>query len=67
MVCAEIWRVLSDLKAAGQAILVIDKNVESLMRIANRHFVIEKGRVVWSGTSDELRADPDLQYRYLGV
>jgi len=67
MVCAEIWRVLSDLKAAGQAILVIDKNVESLMRIANRHFVIEKGRVVWSGTSDELRADPDLQYRDLGV
>ncbi len=67
LVCAEIWRVLGGLKAAGQAILVIDKNVESLTRIADRHFIIEKGRVVWSGTSEDLRADPELQFRYLGV
>jgi branched-chain amino acid transport system ATP-binding protein len=67
LVCTEIWRVLGDLKAAGQAILVIDKNVDSLTRIADRHFIIEKGQIVWTGTSDDLRADPDLQYRYLGV
>ena len=67
LVCADIWRVLGDLKASGQAILVIDKNVESLTRIADRHFIIEKGRTVWSGTSDDLRANPELQFRYLGV
>ena len=67
LVCAEIWRVLEDLKAAGQSILIIDKNVDTLCRIADRHFIIEKGRKVWTGRSEELRADADLQYRYLGV
>ena len=55
------------LKAAGQSILVIDKNVDALIRIADRHTLIERGRVVWSGTSAELAAAPDVQHRYLGV
>ena len=63
----EIWRCLANLKNAGQAILVIDKNVAALTAIADRHYVIEKGRVVWTGSSDELRADPDIQKRYLGI
>ena len=67
LVRAEIWRCLETLKAARQAILVIDKNVEALMRIADRHYVIEKGHVVWTGTSAELRADEAIRHRYLGV
>ena len=63
----EIWACLTRLKAAGQSILVIDKNVDALTRIADRHYLIERGRVVWSGTSAELIADPDLQHRYLGI
>jgi branched-chain amino acid transport system ATP-binding protein len=63
----EIWRCLTDLKQQGQSILVIDKNVAALTRFADRHFIIEKGRVVWTGRSDELRAQPDIQHRYLGV
>jgi branched-chain amino acid transport system ATP-binding protein len=64
---AEIWRCLERLKAGGQAILVIDKNVRALNRIADRHYIIEKGRVAWAGGPAELAADPGLQYRYLGV
>ena len=64
---AEIWQCLSRLKADGQSILVIDKNVETLTRIADRHYLIERGRVVWSGTSAALAAAPDVQHRYLGV
>jgi len=67
LVRAEIWRCLETLKAAGQAILVIDKNVEALARIADRHYVIEKGRVVWTGDSSALRAAGEVQLRYLGV
>ena len=63
----EIWNCLSMLKARGQSILVIDKNVEHLSRICDRHYIIERGRTVWSGTSDELKAEPDLQHRYLGI
>ena len=64
---AEIWQCLSRLKAQGQSILLIDKNVETLTRIADRHYLIERGRVVWSGTSAALAAAPDIQHRYLGV
>ncbi len=67
LVMAEIWRVLRQLKEAGQSILVIDKNVDVLTRIADRHYVIEKGCVVWSGSSAELRADAELRRRHLGV
>src|SRR6516225_6818781 len=63
----EIWNCLSMLKAQGQSVLVIDKNVEHLARIADRHFIIERGRAVWSGTSEQLIAEPDLQHRYLGI
>jgi branched-chain amino acid transport system ATP-binding protein len=63
----EIWNCLSLLKARGQSVLVIDKNVEHLVRIADRHTMIERGRVVWSGTSEELVAVPELQHRYLGI
>src|ERR1700676_23816 len=63
----EIWNCLSMLKAQGQSVLVIDKNVENLPRIAARHYIIERGRAVWSGTSAQLTAEPDLQHRYLGI
>ena len=63
----EIWNCLSMLKARGQSVLVIDKNVENLTRIADRHYLIERGRAVWSGTSEQLIAEPDLQHRYLGI
>jgi branched-chain amino acid transport system ATP-binding protein len=63
----EIWSCLSMLKARGQSVLVIDKNVENLARIADRHYIIERGRAVWSGTSEELIAEPELQHRYLGI
>jgi branched-chain amino acid transport system ATP-binding protein len=64
---AEIWTCLEDLKAQGQSILVIDKNVATLTRIADRHYIIEKGRVVWDGDSPALKRDSDAQRRYLGV
>ncbi|HTG98337.1 MAG TPA: ABC transporter ATP-binding protein [Burkholderiales bacterium] len=64
---AEIYRSIERLKAEGLSILVIDKDVRALTRVADRHYVLEKGRVVWSGTSSELSASPDTQHRYLGV
>jgi len=67
LIRAEIWQCLMRLKEAGQAILIIDKNVEALIRIADRHHMIERGRIVWSGTSHELGRAPELQHRYLGV
>jgi branched-chain amino acid transport system ATP-binding protein len=67
LIRAEIWRCLARLKESGLAILVIDKNVGALTRVADRHFLIERGRVVWSGVSAELAAAPDVQHRYLGV
>jgi branched-chain amino acid transport system ATP-binding protein len=67
LIRAEIWRCLASLKASGLSILVIDKNVDTLIRAADRHFLIERGRVVWSGASAELAAAPAVQHRYLGV
>ncbi|MDP2377302.1 ABC transporter ATP-binding protein [Reyranella sp.] len=63
----EIWTCLGRLKREGQAILVIDKNVGALIGLADRHHIVEKGRVVWTGTSEALARDKDLQHRYLGV
>ena len=60
-------RCLARLKAEGQSILLIDKNVQTLTRIADRHDLIERGRVVWTGNSKELAAAPDVQHRYLGI
>jgi len=67
LIRAEIYRSIERLKAGGLAILLIDKDVKALSRIADRHFVLEKGRVVWSGTGGELSASPQTQHRYLGV
>jgi branched-chain amino acid transport system ATP-binding protein len=67
LVRAEIWRCLARLKESGLSILVIDKNVGALLRVADRHFLIERGRVVWTGTSPQLATAPDVQHRYLGV
>ena len=64
---AEIWRVLAHLKATGQSILLIDKHVTALTHIADRHYILAKGQVVWRGTSQELRADAAVRQRYLGV
>ncbi|MCP1848291.1 MULTISPECIES: ABC transporter ATP-binding protein [unclassified Bradyrhizobium] len=63
----EIWSCLSMLKERGQSVLVIDKNVGNLARIADRHYIIERGRTVWSGTSEQLVAEPELQHKYLGI
>lgn len=67
LVRAEIWRCLKNLKDAGLSIMVIDKSVEVLMQIADRHYIMEKGRVVWTGSSRGLKADPEVRRRFLGV
>ena len=63
----EIWRCLAAIKKGGQSILVIDKNLAALARLADRHYVIEKGRVAWSGDSGALMENRTIQQRYLGV
>ncbi len=63
----EIWTCLTRLKRDGQSILVIDKNVEDLTRIADRHYIIERGKVVWNGDSATLRGQEEILHRYLGV
>jgi branched-chain amino acid transport system ATP-binding protein len=63
----EIWKCLERLRQAGQTLLVIDKYLERLVRLADRHTIIERGRVAWQGSSAELDADRGLWHRYLGV
>jgi len=67
LVRQEIWRCLAALKAERQAILVIDKNLDSLLKLADRHVIVEKGRIVWEGRSAAFSAAPEIQHRYLGV
>jgi branched-chain amino acid transport system ATP-binding protein len=67
LIRAEIYRSIERLKADGLSILVIDKDVKALTKVADRHYVLEKGRVVWRGSSAELAADTNVQHRYLGV
>jgi branched-chain amino acid transport system ATP-binding protein len=67
LVREEIWKCLGQLRQAGQTILVIDKYIERLVHLADRHTIIERGRVAWQGTSAELDADRTLWHRYLGV
>jgi branched-chain amino acid transport system ATP-binding protein len=67
LVRAEIWRVLAHLKSIGLAMIVVDKNLGPLLTLADRHCIVEKGRVVWQGSGDALRNDPQLAKRYLGV
>jgi branched-chain amino acid transport system ATP-binding protein len=67
LVRLEIWKGLQRLREAGLAMIVIDKNIAPLMRLADRHVILEKGRVVWQGTSEALRAAPELLHEYVGV
>ena len=67
LVREEIWQCLDHLRAQGQTILVIDKYVQRLIRLANHHTIIERGQVVWQGGSAQLSADPGLWQRYIGV
>ena len=67
LICAEIWRVIGMLKSQGQAILLVDKNIEALTQAGDQHYILEKGRVAWSGNSQELAQDTALQHRHLGL
>ena len=67
LVREEIWACLVHLREAGQTILVIDKYVEKLIALADRHTIVERGRVVWQGSSVELDADHGIWHRYLGI
>jgi branched-chain amino acid transport system ATP-binding protein len=67
LVRAEIYRSIERLKSSGLSILIIDKDLKALTRIADRHYVLEKGRVVWEGASSALASNRDVQHRYLGV
>jgi branched-chain amino acid transport system ATP-binding protein len=67
LIRVEIWNCLARLKSAGLSLIVIDKNIGPLLRLADRHYIVEKGRVVWSGDSETLRAQPRLLHEYLGV
>jgi len=63
----QIWNCLNTLKAEGQSILIIDKNVKAIARLADHHYILDKGRIVWDGNSQSLLETPDLTARYLGV
>ena len=63
----KIWNALEQIKGGDMSILVVDKNLSDLLRIADRNFIIERGRIAWSGTSQALADDRDTQQRYLGV
>ena len=63
----KIWQALGQLRDSGLSILVIDKNLKDLLKLADKHFIVEKGQVVWSGTSDELRKEQSVQQDYLGL
>jgi branched-chain amino acid transport system ATP-binding protein len=67
LIRTEIWNALSELKSEGLSLIVIDKNLGPLLDLADRHFVMEKGKVVWSGNSNELKADARIVHEYLGV
>jgi branched-chain amino acid transport system ATP-binding protein len=67
LIRVEIWRCLEGLRARGQSILVIDKNIDTLARIGDHHYIVERGRVVWEGNSDQLQANDEIKLRYLGV
>ncbi|QSI33261.1 ATP-binding cassette domain-containing protein [Variovorax sp. RKNM96] len=67
LIRGEIWSCLMRLKEAGLSLIVIDKNIAPLLRLADRHFIVAKGRVVWGGTSAQLQAKPELLSEYVGV
>ncbi len=63
----EIWSCISLLKSRGQSILIVDRNLKILQRLADRHYIIEKGRTVWSGNSAEMDRDVDIVHRHIGI
>ena len=63
----EIWDCLKDLKSSGQSILVVDKNIKALTDLADRHYIMEKGKIVWIGDSSTLNSNKEIQHRYLGI
>ena len=63
----EIWDCLKGLKSSGQSILVVDKNIKALTDLADRHYIMEKGRIVWIGDSSTLNTNKEIQHRYLGI
>ena len=63
----QIWTSLRRLKGEGQAVLIVDKHLDAIVKLADRHAIIEKGQVVWTGTSETLTADPSIAQRYLQV
>ena len=63
----EIWVCLKDLKSSGQSILVVDKNIKSLTELADRNYIMEKGRIAWFGDSSTLSSNKEIQHRYLGI
>ena len=63
----EIWNCLKDLKSSGQSILVVDKNIKALTDLADRHYIMEKGKIVWIGDSSKLNSNKEIQNRYLGI
>ncbi len=63
----EIWNCLKGLKSSGQSILVVDKNIKALTDLADRHYIMEKGKIVWIGDSPTLNSNKDIQHRYLGI
>jgi len=63
----KIWAALNQIREENMSILVVDKNLKDLLKIADRNFIIERGKIVWKGTSDELRKDREALQRYLGV
>ena len=67
LIRADIWRMLSELKRSGLSLIVIDKNLGTLLKLADRHYVLEKGCVVWHGTSEALRQCEDVVHQYLGM
>lgn len=67
LIRAEIWNALAELKSEGLSLIVIDKNLNQLLELADRHFVMEKGKVVWSGNTYDLKANSQIVHEYLGV
>ena len=67
LIRSEIWTCLERLKTSGLSLIVVDKNIGPLLRLADRHYIVEKGRTVWSGTSAMLRAKPQFLHEYVGV
>lgn len=67
LIRAEIWECLKRLRGAGISMIVIDKDIAAISQLADRHYIVEKGQIVWQGTSDDLIADGAAQSKYLGV